>query len=91
MEVDVPAWLEPFVGSGVVAAVLGWAGIRLIKRVDELEKGKANSADLKELITELRADREAASKSRGELYARVNTMAESLARLEGRISGGGAP
>ena len=83
-----PTWLEPFVGPGVVAAVLGWAGIRLIKRVDELEKHKADAADLKDLITEIRADREAASKSRGALYERVNTMAECVARLEGRIGRG---
>ena len=85
-ELTVPTWLEPLVAPGVVAGVLGWAGIRLVKRVDELEKGKAAVADLKELIAEIRADREAASKSREKLYQRVNDLAESVAFIRG---GGG--
>lgn len=78
-----PTWLEPFLGSGVVGAILGWAGVRLIKRVDELEKNKAEKAEIKDLIAELRADRESAGKSREKLYQRVNELAESVAFLRG--------
>lgn len=83
MELTVPAWLEPLVAPGVVAAVLGWAGIRLVKRVDELEREKVEKADFQAFIDELRADRREAREGREKLYGRVNRIAEELARLQG--------
>lgn len=85
MELPVPSWLEQLIGPGVVAVVLGFFGVRALNRIDALEQGKADKSDVKALIDEMRADREATRESRGKLYERVNGMAESLARLEGRL------
>lgn len=79
-----PTWLEPFVAPGVVAGVLGWAGIRLIKRVDEIEREKLDKGSFTALLDELRQDRREAKEARSALYERVNKIAEGLARLEGR-------
>jgi hypothetical protein len=74
---DIAGWL-----GAAVLAVMGWLGKVLWTRVDE----KADKVDLDQLIHELREDREAARESRGRLYERVNTMAETVARLEGRLA-----
>lgn len=80
---DVALWL-----GGLLVAGLQLVGLWQVKRIGALEVGKADKSDLKALIDEIRAERESAKESRGRLYERVNTMAESLARLEGRIGGG---
>lgn len=41
---------------GVIVTILSWIGNRLHTRVDDLERLKANSDDMKEAIKELKAD-----------------------------------
>lgn len=75
---QIAAWL-----GAAVLAMLTWLGKKLWDRVEK----KADKDELKALIDEIRADREAARESRGRLYERVSTVAESLARMEGRLNG----
>jgi hypothetical protein len=70
--------------AGLLSVVVGWLHIDV--------KGKASKDDLRALMDEIRIDRQAARddnqaarESRAKLYERVSTMAESLARLEGRL------
>lgn len=54
-----------------------------IHRIGKLEDGKADKADLRDLIDEIKEDRKAADESRGALHEKVNDVALSIARLEG--------
>lgn len=60
-----------------MTAFLGVFGY-LFRRVDSLEKGKADQAQLTALINELRHDRENSEKSRERLYDKLDTTTVSL-------------
>lgn len=77
---DVAAWL-----AGACVATVAWVGKRTIGHVERLDEKKADKVDLSGLIDELREDRKAADVSRQELHEKVNTVALTVARLEGRL------
>lgn len=91
---EVATWL-----GGALLALLQVVGLYQIKRIGALEESKADKADLRDLIAELRADRSAliaemradraaAEESRAAMNDKISEVAQSVARLEGRLGGG---
>lgn len=78
-----PSWIDAVVSSGLVAAVLGFFGVRAINRVDALEKEKLDTSVFEAFLEEFKQDRREARESRIKLYDRLGKMGEDLARLQG--------
>lgn len=82
---DIAAWAGP-----VCVGAIAWIGKHTIGKVERLDQQKADREEIRTIIEELRADRQSADASRQDLHEKVNTVALTVARLEGRLGNGHA-
>lgn len=86
MEAPDPIYKDAAIGlAGVLGSIATWIAKKTVGKVEILDEKKADRVDLTKLIDELREDRVAADESRQALHEKVNDVALTVARLEGRL------
>lgn len=79
-------WWEAILGSGAVASVLAWLGIRTLKRIDALEQGKADRDVIADLVREFKDHAKDTRGSLSKLHEKVDRTNSTMSNLGERVA-----